>query len=346
MWMETKDQLPYINEIHYDNVGADANEGVEVAVRAFDTDVYVIVLYDANSFYASHRSDNTSVATISAPDTNGIKYIVFRVPIPYDGPTGAIYLRIPGAASYLEGLSYEGTVFPDIETDIGVLEDGNGPSTFSLQRRIGCAVWDVPRTSTFGAANVATSACPTKMPTRPPTKKPTRAPTKMPTKSPTKMPTRAPTKMPTKSPTKMPTRAPTKMPTKSPTKMPTRAPTKMPTRAPTKMPTKSPTKQPTASPTKMPTKSPTKMPTRAPTKMPTKSLTKQPTASPTKMPTQKPTNRPVKEPTKAPVKVNTTAPVVVPTDAPVRKPCGFLNLSIFCPLTGCGVIGRAIGLCN
>ena len=215
-------------------MGADANEGVEVAVSASDTNVYVIELFDADNFYASYRSDNMSVVTIFGPDSNGIKYIVFRVPIPYDGPMGAIYFSALGSYSYLELLSYEGTVFPDFETDIGVLEDGTGPDTFSLQRQIGSTTWDPPRLSTFGAANV----------------------------------------------------------------VPTRAPTKMPTR------------------------------------------------TPTKMPTQKPTNRPVKEPTKAPVKVNTTAPVVVPTDAPVREPCGFLNLSIFCPLTGCGVIGRAIGLCN
>ena len=228
--MVSKNQLPYINEIHY--VGADANNRVEVAVGADDTNVYVIRLYNNNVYDADYRSDNTFFVMTSAP-VNGIKYIVYTVPIACYGPWCSIYLYTAPGGIFLEQLSYEGAL-NIYETDIGVLEDDNGPSSFSLQRQIGSTTWDPPKLSTFGAANV----------------------------------------------------------------VPTRAPTKMPTR------------------------------------------------TPTKMPTQKPTNRPVKEPTKAPVKVNTTAPVAVPTDAPVRKPCGFLNLSIFCPLTGCGVIGRAIGLCN
>ena len=52
--------------------------------------------------------------------------------------TGSIYLRVDDN-SYLEELAYEGTLVPE-ETDIGVLEDGNGLNTFSLQRRFGCAV--------------------------------------------------------------------------------------------------------------------------------------------------------------------------------------------------------------
>ena len=308
-------------------MGADANEGVEVAVSASDTNVYVIRLFDPVYFYAQYISDDTSVATISAP-INGIKYIVFRVPIPYDGPTGAIYLFAVGGSSFLEQLSYEGSVSSG-ETDIGVLEDGTGPDTFSLQRRTGCAVWDMPRFNTFGAANVGTSACPTKMPTQ--------APTKMPTKSPTKIPTRAPTKMPTRAPTKIPTKMPTKVPTKEPTDSPSTSPSFRPVKAPVNVPV------PVTVPIPVAPTAPITPPVTVPTAPITPPMTV-PTA-PVTPPMTVPTKAPVKVPTKAPVKVNTTAPVVVPTDAPVREPCGILNLSIIC-FNGCGIFGRLIGLCN
>jgi phosphate transport system substrate-binding protein len=51
-------------------------------------------------------------------------------------------------------------------------------------------------------------------------------------------------------------------------------------------------------------------------------------------------------PTAAPVKPPTFAPVGGPVAPPTRKACGLLGLSIFCPLTFCGVLGRLLGLCR
>jgi hypothetical protein len=71
----------------------------------------------------------------------------------------------------------------------------------------------------------------------------------------------------------------------------------------------------------------TKAPTKAPTKKPTKAPTKKPTTSPTKVPTSVPTNEPIMAPIK-------------------NQQCGFLRLSIFCPLsdTGCGLFKRLFNI--
>lgn len=58
---------------------------------------------------------------------------------------------------------------------------------------------------------------------------------------------------------------------------------------------------------------------------------------------------PVVAPAVAPVapKATTKAPTKIPTQAPVKpKRCGLLKLSVFCPLTQCGLIGKWLGLCN
>jgi ABC-type phosphate transport system substrate-binding protein len=56
-----------------------------------------------------------------------------------------------------------------------------------------------------------------------------------------------------------------------------------------------------------------------------------------------PTAAPVKPPTFPPV---VTAPAGSPVASPGPKPCGLLGLSIFCPFTFCGVLGRLLGLCR
>jgi hypothetical protein len=40
-----------------------------------------------------------------------------------------------------------------------------------------------------------------------------------------------------------------------------------------------------------------------------------------------------------------TLPSLTPEDVKLDVVCGFLSLSIFCPLSGCGLFGRLIGLC-
>jgi hypothetical protein len=120
------------------------------------------------------------------------------------------------------------------------------------------------------------------------------------------------------------------------TPAPTRPPTKAPTRPPTKAPTRPPTKAPTRPPTRAPTRPPTKAPSRPPTKAPTRPPSKAPSRPPSKAPTRPPTTVPIRPPLSAPV------PLLVPT----RKPCGLFGLSLFCPLTFCGLIGTWLGFCR
>jgi ABC-type phosphate transport system substrate-binding protein len=48
-------------------------------------------------------------------------------------------------------------------------------------------------------------------------------------------------------------------------------------------------------------------------------------------------------PTKAPV---SSTPGTAPVAAPTKKSCGLFGLSLFCPLTFCGLLGTLLGLCN
>jgi hypothetical protein len=57
-----------------------------------------------------------------------------------------------------------------------------------------------------------------------------------------------------------------------------------------------------------------------------------------------PVSAPVQVP--APVRVPVPVPVPVPTPTSTNKPCGLFGLSLFCPLTQCGYIGRLLGLCK
>jgi hypothetical protein len=66
----------------------------------------------------------------------------------------------------------------------------------------------------------------------------------------------------------------------------------------------------------------------------------------TNAPTKTPTQSPTKAPTKAPVPILAPVPVPVPVKAPFPPPCGLFGWSIFCPFTGCGVVGRWIGICR
>ena len=212
-----KSELPYINEIHYDNAGTDENERVEVAVNATDNEVYLIRYYEGpeSGYYTELFSNNASVATVSAADVNGIKYIVFNTTGIWDGPFGFVYLLVESTLTDLERLAYEGAP-SSTETDIMVFEDGTGPNNFSLQRQVGIGAkfWLVPRLNTFGAANIIV---PTKTPTSAPSKEPT---PKLPSKVP--VPTKPPKpKLPTEVP--VPVAVPVKASTKAPVKVPSTA---------------------------------------------------------------------------------------------------------------------------
>jgi hypothetical protein len=60
------------------------------------------------------------------------------------------------------------------------------------------------------------------------------------------------------------------------------------------------------------------------------------------------TAAPTRAPVRAPSGTKTSAPTRAPTSAPISsktKKCGLFGLRILCPLTGCGILGRFLGLC-
>ncbi|MBL7829139.1 MAG: lamin tail domain-containing protein, partial [Saprospiraceae bacterium] len=129
----------FINEIHYDNVGTDAGEFVEVAGTAgIDLSQYNIVLYNG----ATGVQYGTMILSGIIPDEgNGFGAIAFPYPvngIQNGAPDGLAFATNGGMV--VQFLSYEGSFVAVggiadgmTSTDIGVLEDGSNAVGTSLQ---------------------------------------------------------------------------------------------------------------------------------------------------------------------------------------------------------------------
>lgn len=169
-------QSVFMNEIHYDNVSTDLNEGVEIAGPAgTDLSTYSIVLYNltGGAMYS------TTVLSGSLTDMSGCGYGVKWFPILgiQNGPSDGIAL-VQNGTDVIQFLSYEGTVTATdgpasglTSTDIGVLEDGTvALSTESLQLTGNGTVytdftWANPATSTNDAFNNSQDFCAAATPT-------------------------------------------------------------------------------------------------------------------------------------------------------------------------------------
>ena len=155
----------FINEIHYDNSGADVGEQFEIAGNAgLDLSTWSVVLYNG--------SNGTSYALINLsgviPDQdNGFGTLAFaRSGIQNGGPDG---IALVNGADVVEFLSYEGS-FTAIggpadgmtSTDIGVFEASSTPVGYSLQltgtgKSSSDFTWATPQPETFGSVNTAQS---------------------------------------------------------------------------------------------------------------------------------------------------------------------------------------------
>ena len=146
----------FINEIHYDNVGDDIGEFVEVAAPACtDLAGYTIVLYNGNN------GAEYGTISLEGPFQNvsdGFGFASFaRGGIQNGGPDGLCLVDPAGAV--LEFLSYEG-VFTAVggacdmvtSTDIGVSETSSTLAGFSLQLE-SSGTWVGPILETRGAVN-------------------------------------------------------------------------------------------------------------------------------------------------------------------------------------------------
>ena len=147
---------PRINEIHYDNAGADVGEFVEVRVAA-GADVSALALEFYNGRNGEQYGPTVALSTATATSDGTYDYYVAQVSgIQNGAPDG---LALVGGGSVLEFLSYEGT-FVAIDgaaaglesTDIGVSEPGDTAVGLSLQRNEDGS-WSEPAPETPGGEN-------------------------------------------------------------------------------------------------------------------------------------------------------------------------------------------------
>lgn len=161
----------WINELHYDNVGTDSGEAIEIAGRAgTDLTGYQLVLYNGGSTATEAANAvvyNTRVLSGLIDDEGqGYGAVSFAYPVNglQNGSPDAIALVAPDG-TVLQFLSYEGVVTAAsgpaaglTSTDIGVEEGGSAVASESLQVAGNGAVgddfaWQDPASSSFGALN-------------------------------------------------------------------------------------------------------------------------------------------------------------------------------------------------
>ena len=160
-------QAIFINEIHYDNTGADTGEAIEVAGPAgTDLSGWSIVLYNGNGGGAYNSELLTG--TLNDDTGTGFGFATLNIPGIQNGSPDGLAL-VDASGGVVQFLSYEGN-FTAVggpadgltSTDIGVSEPGDTPIGFSLQlagsgTSAGDFVWTPPAASTFDAANAGQS---------------------------------------------------------------------------------------------------------------------------------------------------------------------------------------------
>ena len=152
----------FINEIHYDNTGADTNEAIEIAgIAGTDLTGWSLVLYNG--------SNGTSYDTFTFSETisdsgNGFGFINIPFSQIQNGSPDGMAL-IDASNNVIQFLSYEGTFTATngaaiglTSDDIGVLEESNSPVGLSLQLtgegfNYADFTWAEVATSTFGSLN-------------------------------------------------------------------------------------------------------------------------------------------------------------------------------------------------
>ena len=146
-----------VSEVHYDNVGTDVLESIEIEGPAgTDLTGWSVVLYNGSN----GATYDTRPLSGTIPATCGPRGVIL-VSYPQDGiqngsPDG--FALVDAGGTVVEFLSYEGTLsatngpaLGKTSTDIGVSET-SVPIGQSLQRNAG-GVWQAPSASSFGGCN-------------------------------------------------------------------------------------------------------------------------------------------------------------------------------------------------
>ncbi len=149
----------WINEFHYDDSGADANEFIEV-VATGDVSGWSIALYNQSG--TNYGNSNLSGATVASSGD----FTIYTVNISgiQNGSNDGFAL-VDDMNNVVQFLSYEGTTTASegpangmTSTDIGVSEPGSTPEGYSLQlqgtgKQYSDFIWATPMANTAGSAN-------------------------------------------------------------------------------------------------------------------------------------------------------------------------------------------------
>lgn len=161
----TREPEVWINELHYQNVGADLNEFVELAGRAGTRlDGWMLVAYDG---LTGRAYDRVALRGAIPDQQNGRGTMSFSFPGLQDGVDGVAIVTMNGVV--LQFLSYGGSFVASngacdglTSQDIGVAESASTPAGFSL-RLSGAGTsyaqfaWQPPFLQTAGAPNSSQS---------------------------------------------------------------------------------------------------------------------------------------------------------------------------------------------
>jgi hypothetical protein len=165
----------FINELHYDNSGADAGEGVEIAGPAGTSLAgWSLVLYDGSS---GTSYNSLSLDGIIPDQLNSYGTIFFPLAgIQNGGTTASDGLALVDNTSVMQLISYEGA-FTAVDgsaagltsADIGVAETGTTPLGFSLQlagtgNLYQDFVWNGPGAGSPGSVNPGQTFVPAPVP--------------------------------------------------------------------------------------------------------------------------------------------------------------------------------------
>ena len=166
----------FINELHYDNSGADTGEAIEVAGPAgTDLSSWSIVLYNGNG---GALYNTISLSGTIADQENGFGTLAFPISgIQNGSPDG---IALVNGSTVIQFLSYEGSFTAVggpangmVSIDIGVTEPSSTPAGFSLQltgsgTTAAEFLWAPAQAHTFGAINAGQSFVPGGGPPTPP----------------------------------------------------------------------------------------------------------------------------------------------------------------------------------
>jgi PKD repeat protein len=158
----------WFNEIHYDNVGTDVNEFIEVVLEnpgSYNLADFSIILYNGSggASYDTRTLNNFTVG--NTVGTYTFYYFVYPVNGIQNGSPDGMAIAYQGVLVTGQFLSYEGTFSATngpangvLSTDIGVSETSSTPIGQSLQLSgSGSAysffTWQPPATSTMGGLN-------------------------------------------------------------------------------------------------------------------------------------------------------------------------------------------------